>query len=662
MTTYYLSRWDCYRLGAMSVTVTESVAGAVLIAFTATTENRFYHGDATDNTEDGTLPADGGTRCFGVALQTALNTTGVLANTYTVTFAATTGLYTIARATGSATFALTFSSLSAAGRRMRQALGFSGDKSAGTTFTSDRAPYFFLAPAGGRTDDSGRQRVAAFPAGVVTIASGGRVYGAAPYSTAYGRSWDQSYQSDAACHNALDTTADGDVWTWERFFEHHRSGERFLFFPFGTTVLSYANRERAYHLSQAGLDDWSIERVVPHSDMYWLVRLAVIERDQGDPAGAGAVLLDLSAGSTLGTFTRASVGTYQTSANTIHSVAADTRRWEDRGDGYGPLLLLEGAATNINTESEDIDSGSAWGQEYLTGTDGYMAAPDGSIEGDRLVSSASGAGYNREFLYALIGASSTYTFSVWYRDGTVNTGAHDYSIGISVRESVGSTLVYTTVDIPPTGSWTRASVTKTGEGTTEGYSMLYVNDNGQSGPRAAVGDDVVYYGAQLELGRFATSYIVSTSGSSTTRAADSWTINNSSVPVVMKTGRWQWAVCPLFADTDLVSGDIYVLMGVYTTANALRIRHDGTGVRVEAYEASTVRAYSGYLTFSRHQRLTITIDCAAGTIGVTGATTGDGVGATGTAWTWPTSGTVRIGGNVGATAEAFCRVASPRTA
>lgn len=647
MTVHLYARIDCYRLGAHSMTVTESSGGSALIALTATTGSRFYHGDSTHNTGDGKLPTDGGTVALCPKLTSLLNSAG-LANTYAVSWAPTTGKITIARSTGTATFSLTFSTLSDAGERMRLLLGFDGDQSSATTHTSDQSCRFWYAFDGAETDDSGRQPRSEVPRGFVALAGAQQVYGVSPYSRAYGRRWVQQFASHAQAHNSQDATG-GDIWTLERLFEHLVSGERFLWFPYGTTTFKFANRTAVYALSQEGIDGWEIRRMVPNSDLYWAAPFDCIEVQPGDPEGADPTLFEWGDF----TVTRSTVATYRTSAATLEDAAVDELRYDDAGDGYGPLALFEGARTNLLLRTETLDG--YWAEENATLTNNVALDPFGAVNAVDVESTTSGAGYNRSYMTSVVSAGSMYTFSVWYRDGDVNTGAHDYSI------SVTDGITPTPADITRTGTWTRARVQMT-PAASPMAAIIYPHTGGDSGPRAASGDDARYIAAQVELGRFASSYIRSDSGSTTTRTADTATLASAGVPLVMLSGVWQWAVLPTFASSDMTSGDIAVLVSFDNANNSLRIRHNGSDVKIEAYDESTVRASSLALTWSADQRLLITVNCPAGTITVTGATTGNGVGSTGTAWTWACATGIRVGGNYSGTAEAFCRFELPRAA
>lgn len=645
MTVHLYARIDCYRLGAHSVLVTESSGATALIALPQATSARFFHGDVTHNTGDGRLPTDGGTVALCPYVKSLLNSAG-LANTYGVTWNPTTGKITIARTSGSATFSLTFSTLGEAGERARLLYGFDGDQTTATTHTSTQACYFWFAFNGAETEDSGRQPRSEMQRAYVSVSGARQVYAVAPKSIAYGRRWVQRFLSNAEAHDSEDATG-SDAWTLERLFESLRAGVRFLWFGYGTTTFAYRNRKGVYALSQDGVDGWEIRRVIPNSDLYWEVSFDVVEVAPADPSAADPTFFewdDL-------TFTRSTVATFHTGATTIDDAAVDELRLEDRGDGYGPLALLEGARTNLLAYSQ-----SNWS---VTGTMGVTnnthVAPDGQVIADTLsaVTGSSGTGTGDLAYHEWTAASgTTYTLSEWIKavsgGATVRTRLYNSATALSAEERT------------PTATWTRYDQRVTAD--TNGTSYSGIGSYQDAGEPTVAATVVAGFGDQVEAGRFPSSYIRGTTGSAVARTADTATLATASVPLAMRQGRWQVAVCPVFGSSDLVSGDIFALVSFDNANNSLRIRHNGTDIKVEAYESSNVRASSSAITFSRHQRLVITIDAVAATISVTGATTGNGTGSAGTAWAWPGATGIRVGGNYGGTAEAFCRFELPRAA
>lgn len=82
---------------------------------------------------------------FAAALETSLET-GHVTTGYTVTWNGATG-YTIAYSSTPCTIAFSTVTTAAQGTRLRQTLGMSGDRSGGTTYSSQVRPYYLIVPA-----------------------------------------------------------------------------------------------------------------------------------------------------------------------------------------------------------------------------------------------------------------------------------------------------------------------------------------------------------------------------------------------------------------------------------------------------------------------------------------------------------------------------------
>lgn len=268
MAVHAYSRMDFYRLGIATMTVAVTAGASAAISFTATTTYRLFHGDATHNTDDGTTPANEGTDCLGVVLAALLNAAG-LGGTWTVTWDAANGYYTIARDSG--TFTLTFSGT--AGTLMRRVLGHSGNRSAAGSIQSNQAVWYWFPFPGAESDDEARQPRDEVPRAYVQV-TGGKAYGLRPYTMAYGRARKQEYVTAARATNKV---GGAEAWTLERLFEHHADCERILWFDSTVTTFSYANREAVYQLSQEGVNGWRRLPVQPNWHAYFAVPLDLIE-------------------------------------------------------------------------------------------------------------------------------------------------------------------------------------------------------------------------------------------------------------------------------------------------------------------------------------------------------------------------------------------------
>jgi len=110
---------------------------------------------------------------------------------------------------------------------------------------------------------------------------------------------------------------------------------------------------------------------------------------------------------------------------------------------------------------------------------------------------------------------------------------------------------------------------------------------------------------------------------------------------------------PRFDQTALRSGgDSHWLWTFTDGSDAVGIRHDGTSVNVEGVVVGVVKAASRALP--NHAWRAVALDPPAEIVNIANALSGNGDGATETAWTFPAR-VGRVGGIYGAANEAFGR-------
>jgi hypothetical protein len=194
-------------------------------------------------------------------------------------------------------------------------------------------------------------------------------------------------------------------------------------------------------------------------------------------------------------------------------------------------LLIEEQRTNLLTYSSEFDN-AAWSKVEATITANSTVAPDGTATADAFVeSTATTAHFTTQSASVVLG--TIYTFSTYAKNngrvmqlafGTGNFGSNAFANFDLSSGSVGSVGSSATATIQSVGNgWYRCAISATA--TTTGSAALVIygattstatrapsyTGNGTSG--------LYIWGAQLEAGAFATSYIPTTSAQ-VTRAAD----------------------------------------------------------------------------------------------------------------------------------------------
>lgn len=222
-------------------------------------------------------------------------------------------------------------------------------------------------------------------------------------------------------------------------------------------------------------------------------------------------------------FSRASTATYLGSDGLIQTASNNVPRVEYDASGNVKGLLIEEARTNLVTRSEvTATSGSGWSDSGSSSTNLSENAL-GMFQG---VSVASGGqGWHRTSTTCTVTSGTDYAATVFYRAGTSNrlrivlrdgSGATESRVGgeigsLVVNESnAGTASILSEEDLPD-------NVKKI----TIKYTPNFSGNLGLGiGPDSNTsGETVIAYGAQLEAGSFATSYIP-TLGATATRSLD----------------------------------------------------------------------------------------------------------------------------------------------
>ena len=230
------------------------------------------------------------------------------------------------------------------------------------------------------------------------------------------------------------------------------------------------------------------------------------------------------------------------SAAAAHGARLDYRN----GSALG--LLVEEARTNLLQRTAEFNS-SPWEQVDITSvTANNAVAPDGTTTADTITFSANaGSRIFQGVSTASPSDGSTATFSLWMK------GTGTISINIDTYASSGGTEVAVTLS----STWTRYTVSHTFSGSPSGvYRAMIVKRSGQTATA------VDAWGAQLETGLFATSYLPNVNtAAGVTRNADVASVGVSQFPYSASEG------------TLVVNAD---LLTVPSGPNGLAVLSDGT--------------------------------------------------------------------------------------
>jgi len=238
------------------------------------------------------------------------------------------------------------------------------------------------------------------------------------------------------------------------------------------------------------------------------------------------------------TFDRDSVATRVNKQGLIETVGADQPRIDYLNDSNG-ALKLEPSRTNLVTYSEDF-SNAYWTKTSVTVTSNEAISPDGTLNADKLVENTQNTAH-------IIFASPTITlgnntFSVFAKAAERRVlGIEFPSNGILVSfDLIDGVFVNQQANpdnfsiTPFSNGWYRIDITEN----LTSNSVVSLSLRDENGNRVYQGDGtsgVYIWGAQLEVGSYATS-IIKTQGSAVTRVDDNTKIVNS--PILQATNQF----------------------------------------------------------------------------------------------------------------------------
>jgi hypothetical protein len=210
----------------------------------------------------------------------------------------------------------------------------------------------------------------------------------------------------------------------------------------------------------------------------------------------------------------------------IESVASGVLRLDYPIGGGCPAALIEPAATNLASRSEEFDNAS-WFKVGIntTGTPPWVnveTAPNGTMTADKIIATA--ASGNHYINRAASTQTGQHTFSVFAKAAEygfirlqdINAGKYNVRFDL-----INGTATGTGASIENYGNgWYRCIVTYDGGGANVANGLMGIPTSGTTFSYTGDGTSGIFvWGAQLETGAIPTSYIPTTTGA-VSRAAD----------------------------------------------------------------------------------------------------------------------------------------------
>jgi len=247
------------------------------------------------------------------------------------------------------------------------------------------------------------------------------------------------------------------------------------------------------------------------------------------------------------TFSRTTTGTYMDANGLIVTAPADAPRFDHRyvnGEIESLGLLVEEERTNLVTDS----NGGDYGYDMSSGgSPTNDIAPDGSTVACKYdLSSNTGTPFLNCGVDTTLTNGVTYTMSMWVK------GTTEFTVNLAFVGETNYTVESRNMDV--TTSWTRETYTFTLSGNQINSRLqVFFGTQGE-------GKIISIWGAQLEEGAFATSYIPRSAGSQSTRELDRAVIEGSNFTDIFNTNFEHFSMFVNYDNTDIDDGTNYSII------------------------------------------------------------------------------------------------------
>ena len=289
------------------------------------------------------------------------------------------------------------------------------------------------------------------------------------------------------------------------------------------------------------------------------------------------------------TVTRNTTATRLNSAGAIDSVASGIPRLDyltSGGTAGCPALLVEPAATNLCFQSAGFQVSGTWVPTNIavtTGTTSAFTAPDNSTDADLLADDTTNGRHRVQQNLLSFTSGTTYTFSIFVKKNSsgrfllINANTAFNSIAVLSLDTLAITNISGSgASVENYGNgWYRFSIRGTASATTAGGTVfVQMQDTNADGTYIGNGSSFYLWGAQLETGSVATSYIPTTTGTGS-RSADVISVSGA---VSGSIGQTEGTIYAEFVNTLVASYAEGYMYRVFADANnEIWARKEGGG-------------------------------------------------------------------------------------